>query len=66
LALSQGVGEITVEIPDRKNQEVDISQAIGQVVVKIPQGMDVQIDVDKGISNLSIPTGFERVGDSYI
>ncbi|MGD2157491.1 MAG: DUF5668 domain-containing protein [Anaerolineales bacterium] len=66
LAISQGVGNISLEIPDWEDQEIDISQAVGQVVVIIPKGLDVKIDVEKAISNLSIPSDFKRIGDSYI
>jgi hypothetical protein len=66
LELSQGVGEINLSIPDQGNPDVDIRQAIGQIIVEIPKGVDVRIEVDKALSNLSLPTDFKRIGDSYL
>jgi hypothetical protein len=64
LKVNQGVGEVSVSLPNG-DYRVDISQAIGSLVVEVPEDAAVRLDVSRAISGLSVPAGYDRRGDYY-
>jgi len=64
LNISQGVGEIQVNLPDG-DYYTEIGQAVGRVVVEIPEDVHVRLDISRAVSGLSVPAGFEKHNDYY-
>ena len=64
LEINQGVGEVTVSLPEG-DYRVDIGQAIGSLIVEVPEDAAVRIDISRAISGLSVPSDFSRSGDFY-
>jgi hypothetical protein len=64
LEVSQGVGDVRIELP-AGNYQVEISQAIGQLVLILPPDTQVRLEVSRAISSFTLPPGFERQGDFY-
>lgn len=64
LSISQGVGDITVILPEG-NFPVEISQAVGRIVIEIPKGTPFRFNINRVVAGLSIPPDFENLDQLY-
>jgi hypothetical protein len=64
LEIGQGVGEVTVSMPEG-DYRADISQAIGSVIVEVPEGAAVRLEVSRALTGLTVPNDFVHRNDYY-
>jgi hypothetical protein len=65
LDINQGVGDMSISLPDGEDYSVSLNQAVGSIEVSIPESAGVRLEINRAVTALSVPPVFERRGDFY-
>jgi hypothetical protein len=65
LTVESGAGRSTIILPEEGDFEARVSGGVGQVVIEIPEGMAARVHVSRGLGDVSVPSRFDKDGDTY-
>lgn len=65
LSVDGGLGTMRLTLPAQGDVEGDLNAGMGAVEILVPQGVAVRMQVDSGLSNVVVPAGYVRDGDTY-
>jgi hypothetical protein len=66
LDVSQGLGQVTVILPESGKFKGRVSSAIGRTVIQVAPGVGLRLHASTGLGNLAAPPEFTRQGDDYL
>ncbi|HUT17594.1 MAG TPA: DUF5668 domain-containing protein [Anaerolineae bacterium] len=61
-----GVGRTTVTLPERGTFEARLDNGVGEIVVRVPAGLPVRVHSSTGLGTVSVPSSYQRDGDTYV
>jgi hypothetical protein len=65
LTVETGAGRTTITLPEEGDFAARISGGVGQVIIEIPEGMAARVHISRGLGDVSVPSRFDRDGDTY-
>ncbi len=65
VTIDVGVGQTTITLPEEASLDVRVSKGVGVIVIIIPDGVEARVRFDTGVVVRSVPSDFDRSGDSY-
>jgi predicted membrane protein len=66
LVTRMGVGRTTVTLPEQGTFEARLDSAVGEIVVRVPAGLPVRVHSSTGLGTVSVPSSYQRDGDTYV
>jgi hypothetical protein len=66
LVTRMGVGRTTVTLPEQGTFEARLDSGVGEIVVRVPAGLPVRVHSSTGLGTVSVPSSYQRDGDTYV
>lgn len=63
-SISNGVGEVRIDIEDGASVNMDINGGVGALFVTVPDDAGVRVDVNSGLGGVNVPSDWSRISGS--